>query len=848
MRDQDRSLLGVRVGLCCALLALLCLDASRGASPFAPRAARAAERRSDRAFPLRFVANDGRFDPRVRFFAQGLRHAAFFTPDAVVLSLVEDPGASPVTLREALAAQSHPRRGLALSLSLVGASPDTRVEGALPQRGRANYFTGRDPTRWRRDVPTWGEVRYRDAWPGVDVAFRQSNGRLKWAFTVAPGARVDAIRLAYRGVESVSLEGDGDLRIETARGSLEEPRPVSWQERDGVRVEVPSRFVLSQSADGETLVSFAVGDRDESRPLVIDPALIYATFLGGTGQDVGLAATIGAGGNIYVTGLTGSLGFPTKLGAFETHNGGGEGFVARVDPFADGDDSLVYSTFLGGDLADQGTGIAVDEGCNAYFTGYTFSHDFPLTDGSGGTGAALDTEHEGAVDAFVVKLNAAGDALLYSTFLGGSYDELAQGLALRTVGLTHEVYVTGLTDSPDFPAAGDPPFNGGVPDVGLVDAFVARLTIAANQSATLDWATFVGGSNDDSGASVAVDSDGHAYVVGDTRSNNFPVTPGNAFDTSYNTNQDAFLAKLDADGSCCLYATYLGGANSDKAHGVALDVNGDAYFTGVAGAGFPTSAGAFDTSHNGGEDVFVARFDPDAIGAASRVYVTYLGGAGLDRGRAITVAPDTGLAFVAGETASATFPVTAGANDAVIGLQDAFLATIHPSGDEVLYATFLGANSNEAAFGVAIDPNNHDDVALTGGGQTGFPVTTSAYQPTYGGGTDAFVASYNLAPQLCLGSLARELEALVRLGPPTCLTCPPVLLRVAVLILSAQVNLARVQAERANARVASLTLDRFRRDVAALSSRGVLPSRPAADLGLKAAECTRVLFARSPKP
>ena len=215
-----------------------------------------------------------------------------------------------------------------------------------------------------------------------------------------------------------------------------------------------------------------------------------------------------------------------------------------------------------------------------------------------------------------MKLSPSGGALRYSSYLGGNFEELGFGIALRTVGTDHEVYLTGMTNSPDFrgnlPDDGNQ-FNGGVPDPFFVDAYAVKFVLDAGNNATPAWATFIGGQNDDGGNGIAVDADGHAIVVGGTRSLDFPVTD-TAFDTSYNTNQDAFVAKLDVDGACCLYATFLGGAGNDEAFAVALDSTGHVYVTGRAGAGFPTSPGAFDTSHNGGEDVFVARIDTAAGG------------------------------------------------------------------------------------------------------------------------------------------------------------------------------------------------------------------------------------------
>jgi protocatechuate 3,4-dioxygenase beta subunit len=512
--------------------------------------------------------------------------------------------------------------------------------------------------------------------------------------------------------------------IGTPAGTLTDVRPLSYQTVGGKRMPVESRFLLHPDAGHAGGYGFAVGDYDLRQPLVIDPGLLYSTYLGGDSSDIGNPIAVDGSGSVYVTGETSSSNFPTTMGAFDTTRSGVDAFVSKLNPTGTG---LVYSTFLGGSSTDQGFGIAVDGAGSAYVTGVTESSNFPTTVG------AFDTTRNG-IDAFVTKLNATGTApLVYSTFLGGSSTDRGFGIAVDSAG---SAYVTGETESNNFPTttgAFDTTQNG-------VDAFVTKLN--ATGTTPLLYSTYLGGSGADRGRGIVVDGAASAYVTGVTESNNFPTT-GGAFDTTQN-GVDAFVIKLNASGSApLLYSTYLGGSGTDRGFGIGVDASGSAYITGETDSNnFPTTVGTFDNTQNG-VDAFVTKLNPTLVGAASLVYSTYLGGSGADRGFGIGV-DGSGSAYITGETDSNNFPTTTGAFDTTQNGVDAFVTKLNPTGTApLLYSTYLGGSGADRGFGIDVD--GAGNAYVTGRTEsTDFPTTTGAFDTTYNTNGDAFVTKLDM--------------------------------------------------------------------------------------------------------
>lgn len=471
--------------------------------------------------------------------------------------------------------------------------------------------------------------------------------------------------------------------------------------------------------------------------------LAWSTFLGGNEDEYDSDIAADSFGNAYVTGLTQSIDFPTTVGVFDTtYNGGySDVFVAKINPTGT---AFSYATFLGGSGGDHVLGISLDGTGNAYVTGETRSSDFPTTAG------AFDTTFSGGYyDVFVAKLNSAGSILEYSTFLGGDQAETGSAITVDSAGNAH---ITGMTQSDGFPTtagAYDSIFNGGD------DVFVVKLNSAGS---VLEYSTFLGGHDDDSGHDISLDGSGNVHVVGETRSSDFPTTAG-VFDEIHNGLYDVFIAKLNPTGGALDYCTFLGGNDNDYGSGISLEGSANAYVTGeTRSSDFPTTAGAFDITLNGSSDIFVAQLN--AAGNDLN-YSTYLGGDSIDIGLDISV-DHAGNAYVTGETVSADFPTTAGAFDEIYnGVWDVFLVKLNSAGSTIEYSTFLGGNDYDGGRGIFLDGLGNAYVT----GETyssDFPVTSGAFDTTLDGYSDVFVA------KLSLSSTAVESGAPLDVVPQTC--------------------------------------------------------------------------------
>jgi carbohydrate binding protein with CBM6 domain/beta-propeller repeat-containing protein len=617
---------------------------------------------------------------------------------------------------------------VAIRMSIVGAAPAPLVSGLEELPGKANYFIGKDPAKWRTNVPTYAKVHYREIYPGIDLVYYGNQRQLEYDFVVAPGADPNKIVLGFKGADKIEIDAQGDLVLDAPGGAIRQHKPVIYQEIDGVRQEIAGSYVRKSA----NRVGFKVAAYDQSRPLIIDPVVLsYSTYLGGTGNDTGAGIAVDANGNAYVTGSA-SSGFPTTPGAFNATGGGV--FVTKLNAAGT---ALVYSTYLG---IGSGGAIAVDADGNAYVTG-SASSDFPTTPG------ALNATGGGV---FVTKLNATGSALVYSACFGGSRWEKGNGIAVDAMG---HAYVTGSTLSADFPTtagAFQPIFGGGPSDENgkpPEDAFVTKL----NPTATgLIYSTYLGGIGDDHGNGIAIDPDGNAYVTGDTKAINFPTTP-TSFQPVFGGARDAFVTKLHATGSLLLYSTYLGGSDDDIGYAIAVDAGGNAFVTGqTLSANFPTTPGAFQSPASNGfpNSAFVTKLHSTG---STLVYSTCLGGTGVEI--AFGIALDaSGNAYVTGATGSSDFPTTPGAfQPNFAGFQDAFVTKVNPAGAGLVYSTYLGGSDADQGSGIAVDvAGNAYVTGFTRGAN--FPTTAGAFQPVFGGAQfygdgDAFVAKIAEATQ-----------------------------------------------------------------------------------------------------
>ena len=618
----------------------------------------------------------------------------------------------------------------ALHMQVIGGDPNAQPEELNELEGKVNYFVGSDPARWRQNIPTYGRVRYREVYRGIDLVYYGNQRQLEYDFNVGPGEDPETIKLRFEGADKVTVDAaNGDLLVVLGEAILRQPKPMVYQEVEGERRSVQGGYKVA--ANGE--VGFEIGDYDKARTLVIDPTLVYSTYLGGGFGDGGQAIAVDSAGNVYVAGTTLATNFPTVNPVQATNHGSTEGFVTKINPAGT---ALVYSTYLGGTDADGVSGIAVDSAGNVYLTGLTQSTNFP-------TANAIQATFGGAQDAYVTKLNAAGSALVYSTYLGGNNGEAGYGIA---VDAARNVYTTGYTSSDNFPTAN--PLQATLGGGG--DAYVTKINAAGS---AFVYSTYLGGSTgSESGRSIKVDAAGNVYLAGNTGSTDFPtanpIQATNAGPASFP--QDAFVTKINAAGTALVYSTYLGGRGFENGSSIAIDPAGNAYVTGYTqSTNFPTAnaiqpAKGSNSSTTSNRDAFVTKINP---AGSAFVYSTYLGGTTSQTGYAIA-ADESGNAYVAGETSSASsFPLVNAIQCTLKGQQDAFLTKLNPAGSAFLYSTYLGGSDYDSVIAIAVDSSQNAYLAGTTY-SSDFPTLN----PIQSGHATAFVTKLNdaVSPDTCV--------------------------------------------------------------------------------------------------
>jgi hypothetical protein len=727
-------------------------SSSRAAGPrpaLSPNALRSAHLR----LPLAFEPNQGQAGAGVTHVARTSGATLLVGQGEATLRLQRpatvEPEASPRTPR----ARRRNARVAAgpvseVTMRFVGAQPNSTMKAEQPLPGKVNYLIGNDPSRWRRNIPTFAQVRCEDVYPGVDVAYYGNGRQLEYDVVVRPGADPKVVRLDVDGAERLTVDAAGDLLIETAGGTLRQQRPVAYQEVNGERKPVEVRYALN-----DRRLTFDLGEYDSSRELVIDPLINIAGYIGGSGDDLGAAVGVDADGNAYITGTTTSVNFPTNDGALQTtFHGISDVFVTKVNAAGT---SLVYSTYVGGTGADSAQAIAVDAAGHATVAGDTTSTDFPTTGGQ--------ENYAGNGDAFVFRLAPDGDGV-FATFIGGSDSDIANGVALDGAG---NAYVVGWTASNNLPAAVNS-FGG------QADAFVTKVEPSEVPPGQVGftYTRYVGGADFDVGFGIAVDpTTNEAVIIGDTFSNNasnFPLL--GAIQNSFGGVADAFVSRINAAGTALVFSTYFGGKDFDSGRAVTLDAAGNVIITGttysdavpVTGEGFPI-ASAFQPALNGSADAYVAKLSPAGNTLA---FSTYLGGSVVEGGFALDV-DEEGNVWVAGETESGDFPTVqpaqayfgggAGANPT-----DGFVTQVAADGQSLLFSSYLGGEGNDTVLGIsAVDV----DVAYVTGvtASTEFPVTgnggglagpTDAFLVRLGGGAGVPLAPTNLMGTATLTSIS----------------------------------------------------------------------------------------------
>lgn len=628
--------------------------------------------------PLYFIPNLGQVDKKALFYSQTKEYTLWCTQTGLVFDSLAGNGSRSVSAVCFKGAE----RAEVLPLNMA----DYTV----------SYFKGKNQADWHAGIRTSRAVLYRDLYKNIDLKLYGNKSGLEYDWMVRKNGDPTRIRFDFNGITGARISESGDLVVETAGGQIVHTKPYAYQNIEGNKREVDASFVAFEN----DTYGFSVGDYDPDHDLFIDPLLvfIYSTYLGGSETDQAWDITVDSKGRAYITGFTASTDFPTTPGAYNTsHNGAMDVFVTKFDKTGT---DLVYSTFIGGSGSDWSYGIAVDADGYVFITGGTASANFPVM------GGAYDTSFNGRTDAFVAKLNKNGSALMLSTFIGGSAEDIGYDLVLGKDG---EIFITGSTESSDYPTtkgADDRVYGG------FFDGFATKFNSEASE---LVYSTYIGSEYLEELFGIAVDDAGAAYVTG------YVDYDGDLGDGD----SDVWAVKLDKKGSKQVYSFIFGGGDDESGRAVVVDEFKKAYIVGwTASSDFPTTPEAFDPTYNGHTDAFVCKLKIDG---SDFVYCSYLGGSCYDWGEDIDLYDDLS-AVVTGYTTTGDFPVTKDAFDPTHnGTSDAFVSYVSPDGRDLPYSTFLGGLPPEYGTGIAVDV--FDVTHTTGYTESGnFPVTPDAYQ------------------------------------------------------------------------------------------------------------------------
>jgi len=701
---------------------------------------------------LRFEPNRGQTDARVKFLSRSSSYNLFLTDQEAVFAMrVPEVNRKQSNTRQKDPMRARSAKESVVRMRIVGARPRA-VTAADPVAGISNYFIGNDPRLWVRNVPQYARVKYDELYPGIDMTFYGSERSFEFDVIVKPGANPQQVALQLSGARNIRESNEGTLLLTSDAGHLALHKPIAYQVIHGERRSVDARFV----ARGRNEFGFALGKYDPNHDLVIDPTVLYSTYLGGSQADLGFAIAVDAAKAIYVTGQTASSDFP---GATTTSlKGSIDAFVTKLNPNGT---ALVYSTYLGGanqqggdtsvGPTSSGNAIAIDSAGDAYVAGGTNTSDFPLCPAANNCpNPAQGAYGGGKNDAIAVKLDPTGN-LAYSTFIGGSDIDVGNGIAIDASG---NIYVGGQTNSSNLPVVQPLQALFG----GDADGFIAKIdgTSGSPTIGLFKFLDYLGGSGLDNVTGIALDGSNNIYVGGITGSTDFPVkgpspyqtkcgTDGKCNPSQGNAQPDAFFAAIKSNLSQYIYSTYFGGSGSDSANNIVVDSSGNAYIAGFTSSTDLQVVNPYQQKLNASAqtNVLVAELDPTGSTAE---YVTYLGGSTAET--ALSLALDSaGRIYLTGQTSSVDFPLKAETQNLYGGSGDAFVSQLDPSktgAGQLVFSTFLGGPQAEdtKSAGIAIDSSLNiyvtGDTASPQGSLPPFPIA-NALQPNLNGAQDAFV-------------------------------------------------------------------------------------------------------------
>ena len=691
--------------------------------------------------PTTFEGNVGQTDPQVKFLSRGSGYVVFLTDGGMVFSAHSQLVANSAAAANAQPTANETQSGAVIQLNLVGANPSPVAVGENIQPGKANYFIGRDRSKWHTKVATYGKVHYKDVYPGIDLVYYGNPSQMEYDFEVAAGANPRQIQFDVKGADSVSVDSSGDLVLQTKLGALHMKSPVLYQTVNNMKLPISGGFSLKTS----TRVGFSLKGYDPTKPLVIDPVLLYSTYLGGLADDQAVGLAVDSEGSAYVAGWTQSTNFP--LASQGPAPSGINAFIAKLDVSGS---SLLYADFIGGSSDDYAQAMTLDSSNNAYVTGYTCSSDFPIVNG-------FQTSMTGCYDGFVSKVSADGSSLLYSTYLGASSETIPYAIALNS---SNDMYVAGFTYATDFPMQNAfqstvaPNDGGNYGQYGFVthltadgSALVFSTYLAGNTNVVQNCGYICWGEPTSTIQGIAVDASGSAYVAGNTNTYNFPTTVDAYMptDSTPNNGQIMFVSEFSSSGSL-LYSTYFGTTTGypNSAAGIAVDSSGSAYLTGTAYSDgtFPVTTpnlcdpGTYGWSCSNG---FITKFNPTGTGLA---YSTFLPVNNSATPQSIALDAQAN-AYVLSSVYSGSM-ITVSPIEAFTNQSDLLITEIDPTGSIQLFGTYLGGNGNDYPGGIAVDASG--SIYVSGyTDSSDFPITAAALQNSLGGNRDAFVAKIGTA-------------------------------------------------------------------------------------------------------
>ena len=635
--------------------------------------------------PLSFEVNEGQAAPDVKFVSRGPNHSVLLTAGYAVMRV------------------GDPKSQAAVSMKL--GDGHATIEPADQQPGQVNYLLGNDPSQWHIDVPHYARVRYREAYPGVDLVLYGNQQQLEYDLVVSPAVDPRSIAMTFDGAARMQINERGNLVLETASGTIEQAKPVAYQEIDGHRTTVDATYALK----GDAAVGFDVGPYDTARPLVIDPTVLFFTTLGGGGSDEVKGMALDSTGNVYIAGKTTATNLPTT-GALQGNSGGGvDGFVMKLGP---GGSPVIYSTYIGGTGDDEVAAIAIaGRAGNACITGSTTSTNFPVFPAF----LPIQRSNGGGVDAFVAQLNAAGNGLVSSSYLGGTGEDRATAIVVDS---DNAMFVAGYTASNNFPtqSAFQPKFAG-----GAFDGFLAQIHPSGD---ILEFSTYIGGAGTDQVFGMAIRPEGgFPMITGVTDSPNFPITPG-AFQPALAGASDAFITLFGGNGTP-MFSSFVGGQGNDTGFGAAVGPNG---LIGVIGetdstnfpkknsaqtmTSFPVPIAPQDVDYPALSNAFMVLALNET--APLLLYEQVFGGSGTDSGRSIAF-DKNGYVGVGGFTNSADFPVVNPVQQSIPSSRhlaasagadsDGFFGTLDPTQKVIFMSKYGGGGLDAVAVFLFGDPD-----------------------------------------------------------------------------------------------------------------------------------------------